>query len=177
MRRFAGSKLVLFAAALLAAMGWGGTGWAQVLPVGTSVECDPSGLGNYRFGTVLAALDDGANYKIKVHDYSEYGDPAICTAASLRAVPPDSFLKGPPKAYGLFHAGDRVECSDAAGAPMRPGSVVGIVDPHGVYNVLFDDTDPYGKALTCAVATMKPFSGAPDGLRGFTKEPKPAPTS
>ena len=168
--RFSGlAVLAGIAAAAVVVLGGAGMVRAQEIAAGASVECDPSGIGNYRYGTVLEAVDGGINYKITLRDYGQYGDPAICATSTLRVVPADAFAKGPPAAYAVFHPGDRVECAESAGAPVKPGSVVGIIDARGVYSVLFDDTDPYGKPLTCETATMKTFSGAPDGLRGFVK--------
>jgi len=176
MRLSASSILAGFAALAAVVLGLAAAACAQEIAPGASVECDPSGIGNYRFGTVLEVLDGGKTVKLTLRDYGQYGDPVTCAASTLRLVPADAFAKGPPAAFAVFHPGDRVECAESPGMPVKPGSIVGIADARGVYNVLFDDTDPFGKALTCETATMKMFSGAPDGLRGFVKAGA-APTS
>jgi hypothetical protein len=146
-------------------------GWAQAVVVGGSVECDPVGVGNYRSGIVKEAPAGAQSYRVDLDDYTPTGNLVTCPANKLRVVPREAFTKGPPAAYGIFHPGDRIECgASAAGVPM-PGSVVTLVDPRGVYLVLFDGTDPGGAPRTCDGAQMKRFSGAPVGLLGYKKGP------
>lgn len=158
------------AVALLAVLGMAGTeARAQGIGPGTSVECDPVGVGNYRSGIVREVDPGGQSFKVELDDFSPNGGVTTCPAAKLRAVPRDAFVKGPPAAYGVFHSGDRIECGVAENGIPMPGSVVTLVDPRGVYLVLFDSNDPSDKPRTCEGGQMKRFSGLPVGGRGFKR--------
>jgi|DewCreStandDraft_4_1066084.scaffolds.fasta_scaffold112963_2 hypothetical protein len=162
---------ILFAAVTVAlgAIPAAAPAWAQAVAPGASVECDPVGVGHYRSGIVKEALPGGQAYKVDLDDYTPNGDLVACPANRLRPVPRDAVLKGPPAAYGVFHSGDRIECGTAANGVPAPGKVVGLVDPRGVYAVLFDGTEPGGKPRTCEGGAMKRFSGLPVGGMGFRK--------
>lgn len=161
--------LVGLAAALLAAAVTGGEARAQAVGVGASVECDPVGVGNYRSGIVREVGPGGQSFKVELDDFSPNGGVTTCPAAKLRVVPRDAFVKGPPAAYGIFHSGDRIECGVAENGVPLPGSVVTVLDPRGVYAILFDGTEPGGAPRTCEGGQMKRFSGLPVGGRGFKR--------
>jgi hypothetical protein len=161
--------IAAMAIALLGAPWAGSPAHAQAIAVGASVECDPVGVGNYRSGIVKEVLPAGQGYKVDLDDYTPTGDLFVCPANRLRAVPRDAFLKGPPAAFGIFHSGDRIECGVAANGVPAPGSVVTLLDPKGVYAVLFDGTEPGGAPRTCEGSAMKRFSGLPVGGMGFKK--------
>jgi len=165
-------KLVgILAAALLGATLAGGRARAQAVGVGGSVECDPVGVGNYRSGIVKEVAAGGQSYKVDLDDYTPTGDLATCSANKLRVVPREAFTKGPPAAYGIYHPGDRIECGAAVNGVPMPGSIVTLVDPRGVYLVLFDGAEPGEAPRTCDGGQMKRFSGAPVGLMGYKKGP------
>lgn len=142
---------------------------AQGIAAGASVECDPVGVGNYRSAIVKEVSADGKIVTVDLDDYTPNGKFVTCPAEKLRVVPREAFTKGPPAAYGLYHSGDRVECGESLPGIGASGSVVTLVDPKGVYLVLFDGSDPEDKPRTCEGAQLKRFSGAPVGLRGFKK--------
>jgi len=140
---------------------------AQALPVGASVECDPVGVGNYRSAIVKEVSPDGRVYTVDLDDYTPNGKFVGCPAAKLRSVPREAFTKGPPHAFAIYHAGDRVECS--AGGQATPGKIVTLVDPKGVYLVLLDSSFPEDKPVTCDTGQLKIFSGLPTTTRGFQR--------
>ncbi|MCC7046772.1 MAG: hypothetical protein IT562_08685 [Alphaproteobacteria bacterium] len=169
MMRARTTGLTALVAALLASAMAGTQAGAQAIGPGASVECDPVGVGNYRSGIVREVDPGGQSFKVELDDFSPNGGVATCPAAKLRAVPRDAFVKGPPAAYGIFHSGDRIECGVAENGIPLPGSVVTVVDPRGVYGILFDGTEPGGAPRTCDGAQMKRFSGLPVGGRGFKR--------
>lgn len=162
-------SLAILAAGLLVSVLCTGQAAAQAVGVGGSVECDPVGVGNYRSAIVKEVLPGGRGYKVDLDDYTPNGVFVDCPANKTRAVPRDAFLKGPPSAYNIFHSGDRVECGTAENGVPAPGSVVTLVDPKGVYAILFDGTEPGGAPRTCEGSQMKKFSGLPVGGMGFKK--------
>lgn len=160
---------LLTAIAVLAAAGAAASAQAQALAPGASVECDPVGVGNYRSAIVKEVSADGRMATVDLDDYTPNGKFVTCPADKLRVVPREAFTKGPPAAFAIFHSGDRVECGESLPGIGQPGSIVTLVDPRGVYQVLFDGDDPGQKPRTCEASQLKRFSGAPVGLQGFKK--------
>lgn len=145
-----------------------GTAGAQTVGVGASVDCDPVGVGNYRSAIVKEApAGTPPSVKVDLDDYTPNGLLQTCPLAKLRVVPREAFTKGPPGAFGVFHAGDKVECG--AGDAALPGKIVKLEDPRGVYLVLVDGNDPADKPIVCETAQLRLFSGLPVGGRGFKR--------
>jgi len=140
---------------------------AQTVGVGASVECDPVGVGNYRSAIVKEAPAGAPSVKVDLDDYTPNGIFQTCPLAKLRVVPREAFTKGPPGAFSIFHAGDKVECG--AGDAAVPGKIVTLVDPRGTYLVLVDSNDPADKPITCETGQLRLFSGLPVGGRGFKR--------
>ena len=153
--------------AALALLALPGLAAAQAIGPGTSVECDPVGVGNYRSAIVKEVPPGNKTAIVDLDDYTPNGVLQSCPLALLRVVPREAFTKGPPGAFAIFHAGDRVECG-ATGAAV-PGKVVSLVDPRGAYLVLIDSSDPERKPVTCDAGQMKLYSGLPEGSRGFKR--------
>ncbi len=144
-----------------------GTAGVQTVGVGASVDCDPVGVGNYRSAIVKEVPPGGREVKVDLDDYTPNGVLQTCPLAKLRVVPREAFTKGPPGAFGVFHAGDKVECG--AGDAALPGKIVKLEDPRGVYLVLVDGNDPADKPIVCETAQLRLFSGLPVGGRGFKR--------
>jgi hypothetical protein len=144
-----------------------GAASAQTVGVGASVDCDPVGVGNYRSAIVKEVPPGGREVIVDLDDFTPNGKFVTCPLAKLRVVPREAFTKGPPGEYGVFHSGDRVECS--TGGATTPGKIVTLVDPRGVYQVLLDGNDPAEKPVTCETAQLKRYSGLPEGGRGFKR--------
>lgn len=157
--------LPTLAAALLAFAP--GLASAQTISVGASVDCDPVGVGNYRSAIVKEVPPGGREVIVDLDDYTPNGKFVSCQLSKLRVVPREAFTKGPPGEFGVYHSGDRVECS--TGGAAVPGKIVTLVDPRGVYQVLLDGNDPAEKPVTCETAQLKRYSGLPEGGRGFKR--------
>lgn len=141
---------------------------AQAIAPGASVDCDPVGVGNYRSAIVKEGpAGSPPSVKVDLDDYTPNGVLQTCPVSKLRVVPREAFTKGPPGAFGIFHAGDKVECG--AGDAAVPGKIVMLVDPRGTYLVLVDSNDPADKPITCDTGQLRLFSGLPVGGRGFKR--------